>query len=97
MVLAQCILLQESSSQLFAAIDILLTLEQFRQAIPDTLASYVSYGTRIVFETITISISHILSACQRPLSLLKWDSSNKTLSQISSEVSTYQSIWCMSH
>lgn len=77
---------------MFAAIDVLLTLEQFQQAVPDTLASYVSYGTRIVFETIAVSISHILNVCQQPLSLLKWDSSNKTLSQIPREVSKHQLI-----
>lgn len=71
-----------------AKIDIFLTLEQFQQAVPNTLASYLPYGTRIVFETITLPISDVIGPSEKPLSLLRWDPSNETLSQVSQEVST---------
>lgn len=71
---------------MFADLDILLTLQQYKQAVPGTLASYLSYGARIIFESISIPVSDILGLCQNPLSLLRWDASRGTLSQLSPEV-----------
>lgn len=78
---------QEATQQLVAEVDILLTLQQYQRAVPDTLASFVPYGTRIVFETVTIPITGIIGPCQRPLSLLRWDHMSATLLQVSEEVS----------
>lgn len=71
---------------MFAELDILLNLEQFQLAVPNTLASYLSYGSRIIYESLAIPISDILGHSQTPLSLLKWDPLHATLSQMSQEV-----------
>lgn len=76
-------------NELFAEIDVLLNLEQYQIMIPDTLASYLPYGTLIKFETLVIPISHISELCEAPHSLLKWDSSTLTLDQVSQQVGTY--------
>ena len=73
--------------KLCAEVDIMLTLEQYQQAVPSTLASYLSYGSWIIFESIAIPISDILGLCHNPLSLLEWDPLSATLSQVSREVS----------
>lgn len=78
---------QEVNNTLYAEVDLLLTLEQYQQLVPETQACYVPYGTFIVFERLPIPISDIISEGQKPLSLLKWDSSGRTLQQLSREVS----------
>ena len=75
-----------TTSKLVAELDILLTLEQFKLAVPDTLACYVSYGTGIMFETITLPVSDITGICQGPLSLLRWDPLSFSLVQVPQEV-----------
>ena len=72
-------------------IDILLNLEQFQQAVPSTLACYLSHGTRILFETITIPVSDISGLTENPLSLLTWNLECETLLDLSQEVSTWSS------
>ena len=85
----QTLCLQGSTGELIAEIDLLLTLEQYRQAVPDTLASYLHHGTRIVYETVTIPVSDIVGVCQKPLSLPKYNpDGNETLSLVSQEVSS---------
>ena len=74
---------------LFAEIDVLLNLEQFKIMIPDTLASYLPYGTLIKFETLSVPISNISGLCEAPHSLLRWDSSTLTLAQVAQQVSAY--------
>lgn len=64
----------------------LLTLEQYKQAIPETLASYIPYGTLIVFESIDIPITDIINVCDKPLSLLHHDSSTRTLLRVDDQV-----------
>jgi hypothetical protein len=74
---------------LFGDLDVLLTLQQYQLAVPNTLARYLSHGARIIFESITIPVSDIVDLCQNPLSLLRWDASSATLSQVSQEVGVY--------
>lgn len=76
-----------------AKIDIFLTLEQFKQAVPNTMAEYLPFGTRVVFDTVTLPISDIVGISEKPLSLLRWDHSSETLSQVSQEVSSYKCIF----
>ena len=47
---------QEGAPYLFADIDVLLTLEQFKQAVPDTLASLILYF--MVHESYYMKQSH---------------------------------------
>ena len=68
-------------------IDILLNLEQFQQLVPETLACHLPYGTFIVFERVVIPVLDIMFECPKPLSLLKWDSTSRSVHQISREVS----------
>ena len=68
-------------------LDVLLTLEQFQQAIPDTLACFLLYGTLIIFETIAVPIADILGVCQQLLSLLTWDPLHGTLLRVCEQVS----------
>ena len=63
--------------------------------VPETLASYLAYGTRIYFETITIPVSDICVLCEAPASLLKWNASNRTLDLLSQEVSVICVCVCM--
>ena len=46
-------IVQEGTSEVHAEMDVLLNLEQFRQAVPDNLACFVPYGTYILFERIS--------------------------------------------
>ena len=57
--------------------------------VPETLASYLAYGTRIHFETMTVPVSHICELCEVPAALLKWDASNRTLELLSQHVSFF--------
>jgi hypothetical protein len=63
----------------YVEMDVLLNLEQYQQAVPDTLACFLPYGTYILFESISLSITSIVDLCDKPLSLLRWDPTNKTL------------------
>lgn len=62
----------------------LLNLEQFKQLVPGTLASYIQYGTLILYEVISVPIADISGVCEAPLSLLQWDGT--TLHQVTQEV-----------
>ena len=74
--------IQESTREVIAEIDLLLNLEQYKQAV------HLHHGTRIVYKTVTLPVSDIICVCQEPLSLLKYDpDGNETLSQVSQEVS----------
>ena len=83
--------LQEADGAIYADVDVLLTLDQFRMCV-DTLARYVPYGTRIIFERITIPISNIVSKCQEPLSLLRWDPSTSSLNQLGPQVGVHVNV-----
>ena len=72
---------------MYAEVDALLTLEQYKQLVPDTLACRLAYGTLIRFEHFSVPISHISELCQKPHALLEWDISSQTLLQVSQEVS----------
>ena len=63
-----------------------MTLEQYRMAVPHTLTCYVSYGTLILFDTMQVPISDVLSLCETPLSLLRHDHSTQTLKRVDEEV-----------
>lgn len=78
--------MQEIDSTVYAEVDVLLNLEEYQRCVPDTLACYLPYGTQIVYEKILIPVSSIISECQKPLSLLKWDNLNKTLHQVEESV-----------
>jgi hypothetical protein len=80
---------------LCAEVDVLLTLEQYQQVVPETLASYLAYGTRIHFERITVPVSHICGLCETPTSLLKWDASNRSLDPLSVQVIFHASVLCI--
>lgn len=41
--------MQEAIQELYVEVDVLLTLEQFKFLVPDSLASYISSGTFIIF------------------------------------------------
>lgn len=71
---------------MFAEVDMLLTLEQYKQAIPGTLVYYIPYGTLIVFKRIEVPITDMITVCDNPLSLLHHDCSTKTLSRVDDEV-----------
>lgn len=71
---------------MFAEVDMLLTLEQYKQAIPETLAYYIPYGTLIVFKRIEVPITDMITVCDKPLSLLRHDSLSKTLSRVDDQV-----------
>ena len=43
---------------MYAEVDALLTLEQYKQLVPDTLACRLAYGTLIRFEHFSVPISH---------------------------------------
>ena len=77
---------------MYAEVDVLLTLEQYQEVVPETLACYDPYGTLIRFETITIPVSHISELGQAPLSLLKWNSSSQALPQVPRDVSALMNI-----
>lgn len=70
----------------YAEMDILLTLEQYKQAIPETLACYIPYSTLILFESIEVPITSIVNVCNKPLSLLRHDSSTRNLRRVDDEV-----------
>lgn len=78
---------------LFVDVYVLLNLEQFRQVVPDTLASYVPYGTLIMYEAMEMAVGNIVGLCQKPLSLLKWDASGLVLSQVCEQVSLMKVAW----
>ena len=63
---------------MYAKIDILLSLDQFKELVPDTLVCYLAYGILIHFETIDVSVSNVYEVREKPHSLLIWDSSNTT-------------------
>lgn len=86
---------QEYESELYAELDVLLTLEEYRMAVPDTLACYLPYGTYIIYETTPLPIKSIIGLCTKPLSLLRWDSSNKTLLRLPEQVSVYNDYMIM--
>lgn len=73
---------------IYAEIDVLLTLEQYREAVPSTLVSYLSYGSLIFYEHTAIPLLDIIGIHQNPLSVLQWDASNGHLSPLSQEVIT---------
>ncbi len=72
---------------MYAEVDVLLSLEQYRQLVPCTSACYISRGTLIRFESISVPVSHISELCQAPCSLLNWDDSSQTLLQVPQQVS----------
>ncbi len=74
---------------MYADVHVLLTLEQFQDAVPETLACYVTYGTLILYEKISIPIIHITGLCEVPPSILRWDAANKCLLQVSTQVIEY--------
>ncbi len=65
---------------------ILLNLDQFKIAVPDSLVSYLAYGTLIHFQTMDVSIQDIYEVCGKPHALLIWDSSIAELTQMDREV-----------
>jgi hypothetical protein len=74
---------------LYAEVDLLLTPEQYQLAVPDTLARYFASGSFIVYERSVIPVSHVLGltrSSEKPQSLLNYDSTSRSLSQISKEV-----------
>lgn len=71
---------------LYVEVDMLVTLEQYQQLFPDTLACYVPFGTLIIYQKIAVPLSHISGVCQRPLSLLRWERSSGTLEQVCQQV-----------
>lgn len=74
---------------MYAEVDVLLTLEQYQQMVPSTSACYVSYGTLIRYETISVPISHLHELRQAPHLLLNWDAASQTLLQVSQPVSAF--------
>lgn len=80
--------------ELYAEVDVLLTLEQYQQVVPATLASYLAYGTLIHFETISVPVSNISDLCETPHSLLKWEASSQTFCRFSQQVSVF-TLMCM--
>lgn len=77
---------------MYTEVDVLLTLEQFQQVVPDTLACYLSYGTLIRFERTSIPISHISGLSQIPHSMLEWNVSSQSLLHVSREVGVFYSV-----
>lgn len=73
--------------EMYAEMDVLLTLEQFQQAVPDNLACFLPYGTYILFESISLPVKCVIDVCEKPLSLLKWEPSVKSLVRVDHEVS----------
>ena len=73
---------QDYGSDIYAEVDMLLTLEQYQYCVPDTQVCYLHHGSFIIFEKVTISVSSIVCESQKPLSLLKWDPLNRTLHQV---------------
>ena len=67
-------------------LQVLLTLEQYRMAVPHTLACYVPYGTLIMFDSMHVPLSDILTLCQTPLSLLRHDHVTQTLMRVDEQV-----------
>lgn len=51
-------------------------------AVPHTLACYVPHGTLIMFDTMPIPISDVLSLCQAPISMLRHDHLTRTLTRV---------------
>lgn len=70
-----------------AEVHVLLTLEQFQQVVPDTLACYLPYGTLILYEAISLPITHIIGLCEVPHCTLRWDATSRSLLQVSTQVS----------
>ena len=54
-------------SEVHAEMDVLLNLEQFRQAVPDNLACFLPHGTYILFERISLAIACVVDVCEKPL------------------------------
>jgi hypothetical protein len=85
----------------YVEVDILLTLEQYQQLVPETLACYLPFGTLIIFERSSVPLSHVSGVCEKPLSLLRWENSSQTLEGISQQVSivftmiTYVRSYCI--
>ena len=77
----------------YAELDVLLTLQQYRMAVPDTLACYLPYGMYIIFETVSLPVDRILGLCTKPLSLVRWDDSTNTMLHLSEPVSMYYRFW----
>ena len=59
---------------------------------PCQLQAYHMEHTYILFESISLSITSIIDLCDKPLSLLRWDPTSKTLVQMDSQVST---VYCL--
>lgn len=78
---------EENLTELYVEIDVLVNLEQYQLMVPDTSVCYLPYGTFIKFETIFVPVSHISGLSQTPHSLLKWESSTRSLLQVPGEVS----------
>ncbi len=64
----------------------MLTMEQFKHLIPDSLVSYISSGTLIIFDTISVPISSLSGKCGQPVRLLLWESNSDTLNLLSQQV-----------
>lgn len=61
-------------------------------AIPHTSACYVPYGTLIMFDTMQVPISDVLTLCQTPISLLRHDHLTQTLMRVDEQVRMYLAI-----
>ena len=73
--------------EMYAEMDVLLTLEQFQQAVADNLACFLPCETYILFESISLPVKCVIDVCGKPLSLLKWEPSVKTRVHVDHEVS----------
>lgn len=52
---------------LMVKVQILLTLEQFQHAVPETLATYIQRETMIIYSIDNIHVSSIVSVGEKPL------------------------------
>ncbi len=66
--------------------DVLLTLDQFKMAVPNSLVAYLAYGTLIHYETLEISICNVCEVSATPHSVLTWDAVSAQLDRMDHEV-----------
>lgn len=59
---------------MFAEVDVLLDLAQFRQMVPDTTATHMDTNALILYHSAVIAVKDILNFAEPPQILIQWAS-----------------------
>ena len=65
-------LLKSGCEEVFAKLEILLNLVQFKKMMPDSLAVYLDPDCLILYELIDVPVASILSTTAQPQIVIRW-------------------------